>query len=112
MGLFCFFGVVHGQLNMLPLLMDVFQNDTIIPIATEKSLKIQKKVIEYLKKDENIFESVLIVDEKRYDQIFKTIATILNDKRYDKIIIDLTHGFRHIVDFTQSFHLFHFYVST
>ncbi len=88
--------IKDNYVNTLPLLMDIFKNDTIIPIATLKSLKIQKDVMRYLQKDEKIFDNAVIIDERRYDLIFREIAKILDDKRYDKLIIDLTHGFRHL----------------
>lgn len=83
--------------NMLPLLIDNFDAKSIVPIFTEKALKIQSKVL----KDElgNSYDEIfnnenLIEGEKNFYDILRIINNATSgDKEY---IIDLTHGFRHI----------------
>ncbi len=85
-------------INMLPVIYELFKNDHIIPIYTEKAQEIQKKVLEYEGIPTNILNNTsgFINDEKNFPEIFATINKILNDETYDKIIVDITHGFRHL----------------
>lgn len=83
--------------NMLPLLIDNFGEQNIIPIFTkdakDTNIEVLKKEfdIEYREffKDENFIDS---------DKDFYKILRIINDvtSNNEEYIIDLTHGFRHI----------------
>ena len=83
--------------NMLPLLIDNFGEQNIMPIFTkdakDTNIEVLKKEfdIEYCEffKDENFIDS---------DKDFYKILRIINDvtSNNEEYIIDLTHGFRHI----------------
>jgi len=85
--------------NTLPLLIDSFDCD-IIPIFTQDAKNIQLEVLQKLEQmgDKiSVLESgYLIKDEQDFEKIFHTINTIVNDTQYDRLIIDVTHGFRHL----------------
>lgn len=94
-------------LNDLPLLIDLYGDEyRIIPIYTNLSKKAQIGVLKKENKEEwieKIFSHSYgkeIEDENKnnsYDLIFNKINKIL--KRFsseDKVIIDITHGFRHL----------------
>lgn len=88
--------------NTLPLLIDAFNDKDykIIPICTKDAMQIQQKVLKEAENKEeylNIFDNaILIEDENNFNEVFATIDEILNDNRYKKIIVDVTHGFRHL----------------
>lgn len=90
----------NSYLNMLPLLVDSFHKDgfDIIAITTEDAKKIQEQVLEFEKIDKNavIFESVGAMKgtSDEYANFFASISDILSN--YEKVIIDLSHGFRHL----------------
>lgn len=84
--------------NTLPLLIDNFETYEIIPIFTQKAKESQVEVLksEFGKCEDIFAKGYLIEDENRYDDVFKMLNDTLSDKRYDELIIDLTHGFRHL----------------
>jgi CRISPR-associated DxTHG motif protein len=85
-------------INMLPIICELYKDDLIIPLYTEKAKEIQKKVLEYEGISTNILDNNngLIKDEKNFPEIFANINKILDNKDYDKVVIDITHGFRHL----------------
>jgi len=83
-------------INTLPLLIDIFDDRDIIPIATKKAKEIQDKTLKFLKLNTDILENTVIIDESDYNRIFQQISDLLNREKYDNFIIDLTHGFRHL----------------
>jgi len=82
--------------NTLPLLINLYSKDyDIVPFYTEDAKNYNKEVLSHANltcmfNDKNS----LIEDEKIYINIFSKIDTLLN--KYDEVIIDLTHGFRHL----------------
>ena len=85
--------------NVFPLLIDTFSNKyEIVPIFTKESKEVQELVLEKLenkKKWIKVFENgVFIENENEFNAIFKAIDEKLN--KYDKVIIDVSHGFRHL----------------
>ena len=95
--------------NTLPLLIDKYANDyDIIPIYTEEAKIFNQDVLTYSKQNCKFDDNISMIDENDYLAIFNKIDEIIN--RYDEIIVDLTHGFRHlpiltIVDLIiQNFH--------
>ena len=99
--------VKKEYLNDLPFLIDLYGDEyRIIPIYTSLSKKAQIEVLKKENKEEwieKIFSHSYgkeIEDENKnnsYDLIFNKINKIL--KRFsseDKVIIDITHGFRHL----------------
>ena len=83
-------------INTLPLLIDIFDDRDIIPIATEKAKDVQKKTLNFLNMDSSSLENTTIINESDYEYIFQQISKLLQQKEYDSFIIDLTHGFRHL----------------
>lgn len=85
--------------NTLPLLIDKYRKDyEIIPIFTKEAKLVQTKILKESEDKEEflkIFDSkYLIKDENDYDSLLALISNTIND--YDKVIVDITHGFRHL----------------
>lgn len=83
-------------INTLPLLMDVFTDRKIIPIATSKAKDIQMKTLDFLGLDTRLLKNTIIVDETDYEGTFQQISELLKNDDYESFVIDLTHGFRHL----------------
>lgn len=83
-------------INTLPLLVDVFDDRKIIPIATEKAKSVQMKTLDFLGLDNTILNNTIIVNEADYEGTFQQISELLKNDEYESFIIDLTHGFRHL----------------
>lgn len=82
-----------NYINMFPLLVDTFQDRKIVAISTTQSEKIQKDVLIFENLSHTNIEYKSINENEDYHSTFATINQVLND--YDKVIIDLSHGFRH-----------------
>ena len=83
--------------NMLPLLIDNFGVQNIIPIFTADAKTIQMAVLkeEFQTEHIEIFnDKNLINDEKDFYEILRIINSATSSD--DEYIIDLSHGFRHI----------------
>lgn len=85
--------------NTLPLILNTYAKEyEIIPIFTQIAKEIQKEVLsklENMRNSQEIFkDEYLIKDENNFKDILAQIDTILN--QYDKVIIDISHGFRHL----------------
>ena len=87
--------------NTLPLLMDQYQKEyEIVPIYTDDAKTLNQEVLkryedtEGKKYDIDFKEFAYINDEKNIDEIFSTLNHIFS--KYDKVIVDVTHGFRHL----------------
>lgn len=85
--------------NTLPLLIEKFSNRyNIIPIMTQDSKLFNKEVLKkgYSDKLEKIefSDNFLIKDEKNIDDIFELYNKTIDS--YDEVIVDVTHGFRHL----------------
>ena len=83
-------------INTLPLLIDIFEDRDIIPIATEKAKEVQAKTLKFLKVSSLSLSNTVIIDESDYEKIFQQISEILDREEYESYVIDLTHGFRHL----------------
>ena len=88
-----------NYLNTLPLFMKKYhKKHTIIPISTVEAQKFNQEVLK--KTDATLLEHIefnpeyVIKDEKDIDEIFKLYNTIFD--RFDEVIVDVTHGFRHL----------------
>ncbi len=85
-------------INMLPLLIDLFSNTDykIIPISTIEAKESQERVLlsELGENGKAYLEDTIIIDENNYDRIFQTINEVIS--KHDEVIIDITHGFRHL----------------
>ncbi len=90
----------NKYLNMLSLLADSFNSNEydIVAIATDEAKKIQEQVLEFecIDKKSVIFKSVGDMKDtaNEYSHFFAKIVDILSD--YEEVIIDLSHGFRHL----------------
>ncbi|WP_314703481.1 CRISPR-associated DxTHG motif protein [Campylobacter rectus] len=83
--------------NMLPLLIDNFGAQEVIPIFTEEARDTQIKVLEKEFKTSHIEifnDKNFISDDKDFYEILRIINNATSGD--DEYIIDLTHGFRHI----------------
>ena len=94
--------------NMLPLLIDnlLEQYGEIISIYTNESKQKQIEVLEYENLQYNIENNGIFISEKLYDdknqEILEAKYPYFLEKfneiieKYDKVIIDVSHGFRHL----------------
>lgn len=81
--------------NTLPLLIDKYSSDyDIIPIYTEDAKIFNKEVLELAGKKCDFNDDISKINEGEYFEIFSKIDSLID--RYDKVIVDLTHGFRHL----------------
>jgi len=87
--------------NMLPLILDNFKDyGEIKPIYTQSALKIQKEVLEYENIEFEIEKNGVFISEKaedekgKYSYFLKKYNEVIEN--YDKVIIDVSHGFRHL----------------
>jgi len=88
--------IENKYINTLPMLIDIFLDREIIPIATQKAKEIQEKSLKILKINSSCLNNTIIIDESNYEEIFQKISKLLQDNQYESFIIDLTHGFRHL----------------
>jgi len=82
--------------NTLPLLIDKYSDEyDIVPIYTKEAKIFNIDMLAYENYKCNFNDDLgLIIDDKKYISIFSLIEDTIN--KYDKVIIDLTHGFRHL----------------
>ena len=84
-------------INMLPLLIDNFGAQNVVPIFTKLAKKAQTKVLmeEFQAEYNEIFDDRNFIDDEKD---FYKILRIINDATSgnEEYIIDLSHGFRHI----------------
>ncbi|CAA6817286.1 MAG: CRISPR-associated DxTHG motif protein [uncultured Sulfurovum sp.] len=83
-------------INTLALLIDIFPDREIMPIATEKAKEIQEKTLNFLNVNSLALDNTIIINESDYEGIFQQISELLQENKYESFIIDLTHGFRHL----------------
>lgn len=83
------------KINILPLLIENYSdNYKIIPIYTQKAKEIQSKVLSKYKLDISFDEGIMIKDTEDFGEVFASIDELLS--KYDRVIIDVSHGFRHL----------------
>jgi len=81
--------------NTLPLLIEKFsKNYEIIPIYTEDAKLFNQEVLTYANLECSFNDDISLIKEREYFEIFTKIDDLMD--LYDEIIIDLTHGFRHL----------------
>ena len=87
----------NNYTNMLPLLIDNFPDEKIIPVYTEDAKNTQIPVLEdeFGKTCEELFDDAFkIEDTKDFSSIMRLLNRVISqDEDY---IIDLTHSFRHL----------------
>jgi len=86
--------------NMLPLLLENFDGYDIVSIYTEVSLQKQQEVIGHYEIDYDIAKNGLFIasDSDKDKAGYKYFLNALNEAidEYDNVIMDMTHGFRHL----------------
>ena len=81
--------------NTLPMLIEKFSDDyNIVPIYTLDSKNFNKEVIKNANLETIFDDEKSLIEDTEYFNIFKKIDTLIDS--YDEVIVDLTHGFRHI----------------
>jgi len=82
--------------NTLPLLIDEYSDQyNIIPISTNDSKIFNQDVLKQGSYTYEIDYGLgFIEDDKNYMQIFSLVNNLID--KYDRVIVDLTHGFRHL----------------
>lgn len=82
--------------NTFPLLIEKFSNDyKIVPLHTKEAKSVNEKVLQ--KSDitfANFEEKYFIDDDKNFTKLFNIINSAIEE--YDELIIDVSHGFRHL----------------
>jgi len=84
--------------NFFFVLIDKFKEYELIPIATDYAKDTHIEIAKKLNINfEVFFENLILINEERYKETFNKINELLEkfDKE-DEIIIDITHGFRHL----------------
>lgn len=82
-------------INMLPLLIESYPEYDVIALATKDAKSVQELVTQHYKYQEKfLFKEISENKATEYSDYFKMVNEIL--ETYDKIIIDLSHGFRHL----------------
>jgi len=82
--------------NTLELLIDTFGDKgyEIVPIYTKEAKLFNQEVLQKYGQSIAFDDRYLIEDEKNFDEIFSIYNVII--ERYDKVIVDVSHGFRHL----------------
>jgi CRISPR-associated DxTHG motif protein len=82
--------------NTFPLLIEKFSNDyKIVPLHTKEAKSVNEKVLQ--RSDitfANFEEKYFIDDDKNFTKLFNIINSAIEE--YDELIIDVSHGFRHL----------------
>ncbi|MCR4942209.1 MAG: TM1812 family CRISPR-associated protein [Campylobacter sp.] len=98
---------VYAYANTLPMLLELYGKDCDIIAFYTKDAKIKNsKILNFYKEEYKKFanldidsffkEKFFIQNENDFTQIFAQIDQTISDSKYDKIIIDVSHGFRHL----------------
>jgi len=84
------------NINTLPILIDTFQKNgyEIISLYTEFARSKQEEVLKHLNIEYEFKPKWEIKNETDFDAIFSQIDSIIDD--YDEVILDVSHGFRHL----------------
>jgi len=85
------------DINTFPILIKNFSNEyEIVALHTDYAKKIQTEVIENDSEIKNFEfkDKWKIEDDTEFDEIFSKIDDLISS--YDKVIIDVSHGFRHL----------------
>jgi len=77
--------------NVTDLLLKNY-NDNFYFLGTEKAIKFQKDLLEY---DDNKVEFIKIEDNSLDDIFEKVFSLISSSKDNERVLLDITHGFRH-----------------
>ncbi len=87
-------------INMLPLILENFDGYEKVCVYTQTALKVQQALLEHHHIDFDIEKNGLFVSENSNDDKaqFGYILNTINQTMdaYERVIIDLTHGFRHV----------------
>jgi len=84
--------------NMLPLLIESYPEDTIIALATKEARDVQEQVL----KNSDIdlarvsFEDIEQGGDGEYQKFFKLINEKISDEGCKEVVVDLSHGYRHL----------------
>lgn len=93
--------------NTLPMLLEIYGKDyDIIAFYTKDAKTHNSEILNFYKEKnqkfanlniDNFFkEQFFITNEKDFTQIFAQIDQAISDSKYNQIIIDVSHGFRHL----------------
>ena len=81
--------------NTLPLLIEKFSNNyEIIPIYTEDAKLFNQEILTHANLECSFKDDISLIEESEYFKIFTKIDELI--ALYDEVIVDLTHGFRHL----------------
>ena len=81
--------------NTLPLLIDKYSSQwEIIPMFTQDARLFNQEILKHDKKELQFSDDFLIEDERDFKKVFAKFDKIIDG--YDEVIVDLTHGFRHL----------------
>jgi CRISPR-associated DxTHG motif protein len=92
---------INGEYHsMYPLFAkEFFKDSKLILVGNEKAVDTQRDIGRYYQLPKSSFDHIeLIENENDYKSVFQLLNTIIQreSKEFGKIIVDLTHGYRHI----------------
>jgi len=88
-------GIIDSEAkNTLPILIQNYRKHDIVTIHTSCAKEIQEQVLKAEGLEYQFNDNYLIKDEKNFDEIFELINKAVDS--YDEVIIDVSHGFRHL----------------
>jgi len=89
-------GKTIKKLSTFPLLIEKFKDYKIIPLYTKTAKNCQELILEHYNIDFDFNTGLLIENENNIKEIFHLINSLLRTNEYEEIIVDITHGFRHL----------------
>ena len=100
-------GLSYEHYNTFALLIEKYSQEyKIIPFFTEYAKKVNKEILEFHKQNNEKFANLdiealfddkyFIEDENDFEAVFASINKEVSSQEYDKIIVDVSHGFRHL----------------
>lgn len=91
---------VYNHKNMLPVLIEKYSSYDIVPIYTKEAKEYNENILkdygheqDYINK---LFSNGKEIEEQDFEGTFAKINEVINIKQYKKIIVDVSHGFRHL----------------
>lgn len=86
-----------NYVNTFPLFVTLFASKyRIVPIYTKKALSVQADVLKHHELPFDIKANGELIDEENFDAAFSKINTLLENQEYKEVVIDVSHGFRHL----------------
>lgn len=86
---------IKSYYSTFPLIIEKYGSEfEIVPIYTQDAKHFNIDLLKYEKQDFIFHDEISLIKENEYFEIFKKIDHLVDV--YNEVIVDLTHGFRHI----------------